>query len=69
MLLTIAQPGPWKPWGLFGLSKVITETERATECVVCRTTKKTITCTVKGYRETGQRTPVLKVEVCEECLG
>jgi hypothetical protein len=67
VLLTIAEPGPWKPWGLFGLSKVITD--QPTECVICRTVKETTTCTVKGYRETGQKTPVLKVEVCKECLG
>ncbi len=67
MLCSIAQPGPWKPWSNPFLKRVVTE--RATECVICRTTKKTVTCTVKGYRDTGQKTPVLKVEVCEECLG
>ena len=72
MLLTIAQPDDhngrrWRQWGLFGLKKVITE--QPTECKICGESKKTITCTVQGYRESGQRTPVLKIEVCEECLG
>ena len=58
---------PWKPWQPFFPKEAVGG--QSTECVICRENKPTFLCTVNGYRESGQKTPVLKVEVCEECLG
>ena len=62
------QPRPWRPWQPTFNSTGVVDSHVA-ECRICRVTKETFTCTVKGYRESGQETPVLKIEVCEECLG
>ena len=39
------------------------------ECVICRQEKETVLGTVHVFHEHGQPTPVLKIEVCEDCLN
>jgi hypothetical protein len=63
-MLTLALPDdhngrPWRPWQPF-FPKVAAE-KQATECKICGENKPTFLCTVTGYRESGQRTPVLKI--------
>jgi len=39
------------------------------ECVICREERETKLGAVHVYEESGQATPFLKIEVCDDCLN
>jgi hypothetical protein len=66
-----AKPGSWIQWQEQPHVKValLLNSNELRECIVCKETKETVLATVHAYHEGGQHTPMLKIDVCEECLS
>jgi len=68
--MTLAKPGPWKPWRKPHLKvALLLNSSEIRECVICRHEKETVLATVHAYHEGGQHAPFLKIDICEDCLG